>query len=186
MAKAAHGCTAQNPALRRINRFASGAPRMRFSQLNSISYATLRSGEARRDLVAAIRTAPPEPVADRPSFDRQRPAPMKIRRHTRSERLQTGGLSSRISFSSPIRQRCRPLCPANAPSADTLTRNECQSARTSETSGRHGSSILRAPPARHRSPTPFGKHFVVAARLDVTPAHDICGVGVIANASHGV
>jgi hypothetical protein len=86
---------------RRISRFAVGAPRMRFSQSNSRSYATLRSGEARRGLVAAMLTAPPEPVDDRPSFERQRRAPMKVRRHTRSERLQTGGLSSRISFSSP-------------------------------------------------------------------------------------
>jgi hypothetical protein len=86
---------------RRISRFAVGAPRMRFSQSNSRSYATLRSGEARRGLVAAMLTAPPEPVDDRPSFERQRRAPMKVRRHTRSERLQTGGLSSRISFPSP-------------------------------------------------------------------------------------
>jgi hypothetical protein len=106
-------CPRRRP--RRISRFAVGAPRMRFSQPHSRSYATLHSGEARRGLAAAMRTALLEPVADRPSFDRRRPAPMKVRRHTRSERLQTAGFSSRISFSSPMRQRSHPLCP-NAPS----------------------------------------------------------------------
>ncbi len=137
-----------------VSRFAGGAPRMRFSPPNSRSYATLHSGGARRGLGAAMRTALPEPVADRSTFGRRRPAPMKVRRHTRPERLQTGRLSSRISFSSPNSAAKSPV--VSKPSFDHEAEPESDVHVTGTDQGRKQDS------GWHTSRIFFGRHLILS------------------------